>query len=137
MKKGKRTAILSTYAVILYFEAIFFHANFLFSNLASAASLCCTIKIILSETYRQLTSTLPFFFLSSPKLSVFSCALCRSSSRGAGVLSAATPAQLIDDEPQLRRRFNSLVTSIQDCSRADFPRVVSSRGGCLAALECE
>ena len=137
MKKGKRTAILSTYAVILYFEAIFFHANFLFSYLASAASLCCTIKIILSETYRQLTSTLPFFFLSSPKLSVFSCALCRSSSRGAGVLSAATPAQLIDDEPQLRRRFNSLVTSIQDCSRADFPRVVSSRGGCLAALECE
>ena len=137
MKKGKRTAILSTYAVILYFEAIFFHANFLFSNLASAASLCCTIKIILtesSEIYRQLTSTLPF---SSPKLSVFSCALCRSSSRGAGVLSAATPAQLIDDEPQLRRRFNSLVTSIQDCSRADFPRVVSSRGGCLAALECE
>ena len=123
MKKGKRTAILSTYAVILYFEAIFFHANFLFSNLASAASLCCTIKIILSEIYRQLTSTLP---------SVFSCALCRSSSRGAGVLSAATPAQLIDDEPQLRRRFNSLVTSIQDCSRADFPRVVFARGlsGC-------
>ena len=133
-KKGDVPPVLSTYAVILYFEAIFFHANFLFSNLASAASLCCTIKIILSEIYRQLTSTLPF---SSPKLSVVPCAFCRSSSRGAGVLSAATPAQLIDDEPQLRRRFNSLVTSIQDCSRADFPRVGSSRGGCQAALECE
>ena len=135
MKKGKRTAILSTYAVILYFKEILFFMRILFFRIwLSAASLCCTIKIILSEIYRQLTSTLPF---SSPKLSVFPCAFCRSSSRGAGVLSAATPAQLIDDEPQLRRRFNSLVTSIQDCSRADFPRVGSSRGGCLAALECE
>ena len=84
MKKGKRTAILNTYAVILYFEAIFFHANFLFSNLASVACLCRIIKIILSETYRQLTSTRPFFVLAEA-LGVFVCALpklfarCRSS----------------------------------------------------------
>ena len=29
-EKGKRTAILSTYAVILYFEAIFFSCEFSF-----------------------------------------------------------------------------------------------------------
>ena len=99
MKKGKRTAILSTYAVILYFEAIFFHANFLFSNLASAASLCCTIKIILSEIYRQLTNTLPFFFCP------------RRSSRCFRVRSAEA-LRAVQEFSQLRRRLNSLMTSL-------------------------
>ena len=110
--------------------------SFPFSNLDSATMLCRTIKIKTSKTYRQLTSTQPFFLRRSPR-----CFRVRPAEALHAVQEFSQLRRRLNarhgDEPQLRRRFNVLMTRIQDGSRADFPLVASSRGGCLAALELE
>ena len=98
--------------------------------------LCRTITINTSKIYRQLKRTLPLFLRRSPR-----CFRVRPAEALHAVQEFSQLRRRLnarhDAEPQLRRRFNFLMTSIQDGSRADFPLVASSRGGCLAALEFE
>ena len=96
--------------------------------------LCRTIKINTSKIYRQLNSTLPLFLHRSPRCFRVRPAKALHVVEEFSQLRRRFNARH-DAEPQLRRRFNFVMTSAQDGSRADFPLAASSRGGCLAALE--
>ena len=95
---------------------------------------CRTIKIKTSKTYRHLNSTLPLFLRRSPR-----CFRVRPAEALHAVEEFSQLRRRLnarhDAEPHLQRRFNFLMTSTQDGSRADFPLAASARGGCLAALE--
>ena len=89
----------------------FFMKTFPFSHLDSAAMLCRTIKTITNQIYRQLNSTLPLFLRRSPR-----CFRVRPAEALHAVEEFSQLRRRLnarhDAEPQLRRRFNSLMTSI-------------------------
>ena len=138
VKKGKKCRHpASTQYFTQYFEVgRRFHVKFSFFEFGFCYDVVSHIKTITSKIYRQLTSTQPFFLRRSPR-----CFRVRPAEALHTVEEFSQLRQRLNarrgDEPQLRHRFNMLMTTILDVSRADFPLVASTRGGCLAALEFE